>query len=98
AHHVVADLVREMIQNGRRPDQTRPADLDAAAIRVLGEPLGLSAGDITSALDARGFVETRTSAGGIAPAEVARLLARSSDLATSWRTRVGTEKEKRDAA
>jgi argininosuccinate lyase len=49
-----------------------PALLDAAAVEVLGKPLGYSAEALTEILSPRHFVEVRRTLGGPAPDETLR--------------------------
>ncbi len=76
-HHVVARLVRNSLAAGIAPAQVTGSDLDAAAQETIGRPIGMVDATIREALDARRFVETRITAGSVAPSEVDRMLAQA---------------------
>ena len=81
AYHVVGHAVRTAAEQGLRGVDLDAAALDAAALSVLGRPLGLDSGLLARALDPREVVRTRTARGGAAPAEVARMAAACADEA-----------------
>src|SRR5205807_4643931 len=56
AYHVVGDAVREASRRGLRGVDLDGAMLDAAAVRVVGRPLGLAARDLGDLLDPRTVV------------------------------------------
>jgi argininosuccinate lyase len=74
AHAVAAAVVRLAVSAGIEADNISPGLVDRAAGGVIGEPLGLSWGLISRALDPVRFVETRTLPGGPAPDEMRRAL------------------------
>ena len=71
AHRVVGAVVARALEEGRPPAATTPADVRAAAERVLGTPLDVSPEVIASALDPWQGVLARRLLGGPAP-EVVR--------------------------
>jgi argininosuccinate lyase len=73
AYHVVGHAVRTAAQQGLRGVDLDPAALDAAAVAVLGQPLGLDASSLARILDPREVVRSRTARGGAAPTEVCRM-------------------------
>lgn len=75
AHHVVARLVHICLDRGITPSTVSQQELDEAAAAEGRAAPGLGSDAIREALDPDAFVATRTSEGGVAPAEVARLLA-----------------------
>ncbi len=75
AHHVVARLVRICALENISRVNVSATVLDRASGETLGRALGLTDKELAGALDPLEFVRTRTSAGGIAPTEVAHLLA-----------------------
>ena len=72
AHQIVGILVRLCEDRGVGPDGATPALLDEAAIDYHGEPAGLDAAQIKTALDPGRFIAARTMRGGPAPAESLR--------------------------
>jgi argininosuccinate lyase len=70
AHHVVARFVRDSIAAGHRPAEASGALLDRAAQETIGRALSVSSRDLRDMLDARRFLDTRVSEGGVAPARV----------------------------
>lgn len=74
AHHIVARLVRNALEEGLSPADVTSDMLDAACRSVHLKPVGLSAGVIRGSLEARGFIESRGSFGGTAASEVEGLL------------------------
>jgi len=76
AHRVVAALVKAAEARGIRDvRQVDPGMVEEAAQQVLGRPLGVPAERLREALDPVHFVAVRTVRGGVAPAEVQRMLA-----------------------
>lgn len=73
-HHVVARLVRNSLREGVIPAQVTGAALDTAALETIGSTLKYTDEQVRDALNPRRFVETRTSAGGVCPNEIERLL------------------------
>jgi argininosuccinate lyase len=73
AYRVVGQAVRRASAAGLRGTQIDGALLDACAADLTGQPLGLTGRDLTETLDPERIVTGRTSLGGAAPAEVARM-------------------------
>ena len=77
AHSVVAALVKAAEARGIRDvRQLEPALVEEVARQVLGRPLGVPAEKLQQALDPVHFVAVRAVRGGVAPAEVRRMIAR----------------------
>jgi argininosuccinate lyase len=74
AHHVVAEFVTALRAEGKTLPAASLADLDAAAVKVVGKPTGLSADSYQKATDPRVFIERRAIIGGPAPQEVRRAI------------------------
>lgn len=75
AHNVVGRVVRETIEAGRTAMDITAADLDAASKALFGHELGLSATEVSKALDPAENLKTRTVTGGPAPALMADMIA-----------------------
>ncbi|MCC7046057.1 MAG: argininosuccinate lyase [Alphaproteobacteria bacterium] len=73
-HHFVARLVRICVGEKLLPRQVTLAHADRAAMETLGRKLPITEAFLKDNLDAEMFVRTRTTRGGVAPAEVDRLL------------------------
>ncbi|MFO7173110.1 MAG: argininosuccinate lyase [Bacillota bacterium] len=106
AHRVVSAAVREALARGIEDVRRVPSALwEEAAARVLGRPLRLDPERVRQALDPEHFVAVRRVRGGVAPAEVRRMLAdrqgRHQDL-VRWlreaRDRLERARAKLDAA
>ncbi len=76
-HHIVGRLVRNCMRDQVRPDGVTGAALDMAARETAGVTVGLTDAMVREALDPRRFVETRVTAGSVAPSEVDRLMAQA---------------------
>ncbi|UCF97450.1 MAG: hypothetical protein JSV89_20100 [Spirochaetaceae bacterium] len=74
AHHISGTVVRIAAERNITADRVDAALLDEAAERVLGKPAGFSDAEVHEALDPRHFVESHTVRGGVAPAEVERMV------------------------
>ncbi|WP_374713047.1 argininosuccinate lyase [Symbiobacterium terraclitae] len=75
AHSVAAALVKLAEAKGIRDvRQVEPGLVEEAALQVLGRPLGVPAEKLRQALDPVHFVAVRTVRGGVAPAEVRRMI------------------------
>jgi argininosuccinate lyase len=98
AYRVVGHAVRTAADQGLRGVDLDAAALDAAAVAVLGRSLGLDGGSLAKALDPREVVRTRTSRGGAAPAEVARMAAACTAQADELSAQARTRREHFDAA
>jgi len=70
AYQVVAHAVRATVADGGTGRDITAARLDAAALVVLGEPLGLDPDELTDLVDPVAIVATRTGIGGAAPQTV----------------------------
>jgi len=73
AYRVVGHAVREASARGLRGIDIDGGLLDAAAAELTGQPLGLAGLDLSGVLDPGRIVASRTSLGGAAPEEVARM-------------------------
>ena len=73
AYQVVGIAVRRANAAGLRGLDLDGRMLDEAAVEQTGEPLGLTGRDLSEVLDPRRIVETRTAAGGAAPAVVEQM-------------------------
>ncbi len=74
AHAVVTIVVKLAESEGVGAGGISPGLIDRAAEGVIGEPLGLSADEVSRALDPVRFVELRTLPGGPAPQAMRRAL------------------------
>jgi argininosuccinate lyase len=70
AHHIVARFVRDSIAADHRPAEASAELLDLAARETIGRALEVSVADLRDMLDARRFLDTRLSEGGVAPERV----------------------------
>jgi argininosuccinate lyase len=74
AHRIVGAAVRRALDAGDDQGGIDAARLDAAAIEVTGNPLGLADADVREALDPEAAVARRTGTGGAAPAATRRMI------------------------
>lgn len=74
AHHIVADLVRNALERGLKPDEIEYGDALAAIERELGHPLAISEEAIMQALDPGRSIEARRSVGAASPDETRRMI------------------------
>jgi argininosuccinate lyase len=74
AHHVSGTVVRLAAERSITADQVDAKLLDEAAERVLGKPAGFTDDEVHEALDPMHFVESHNVCGGVAPAEVERMV------------------------
>jgi argininosuccinate lyase len=74
AHHVVTEFVTALRAEGKTLPAATLADLDAAAVKTIGRPSGLTDEAYRQATDPRVFVERRAIIGGPAPREVRRAI------------------------
>jgi argininosuccinate lyase len=74
AHHVVGRAVRELVEEGLRPDALTPERLSAAAERAVGRPVAIPADALADALDPEACVAGRVQAGSASPGEVAAMI------------------------
>ena len=63
-------FVRDSIAAGHRPAEASAELLDRAARETIGRALQVSGPDLRAMLDARRFLDTRLSEGGVAPERV----------------------------
>jgi argininosuccinate lyase len=95
AYVVVGEAVRSAARLGLRGVDLTGEMLDRAAVERIGRPLGLSGADLSSVLDPREIVLTRTAPGGAAP-DVVRSM---SESCRAWAAEVRVEAQRRaDAA
>jgi argininosuccinate lyase len=66
--------------------------LDAAAKEYTGRPIGLAGSDLSEVTDPRSIVETRTAAGGAAPAVVEGMAASCAAQAAELRAAVRAQR------
>lgn len=83
AYRVVGSTVRRVSGDGRRGMDITGADIDAAALELLGAPIGMRELDLTEVLDPQRIVQTRQAQGGAAPELVVNM---AEDLANSARS------------
>lgn len=76
AYRIVGDTVRAASRDGRPGMAITVADLDAAAVEITGQRLGLDPEPLAAVLDPRAIVATRTASGGAAPQVTAEMAAR----------------------
>jgi len=83
-HIIVADVVRLLTEQGKTAADTTPELVDQAAKNIIGEPVGLPAKSLQTAMDPVKFVEAHDSRGGVAPKEVLRMVGeRRADLSAA---------------
>ncbi|MBV1799703.1 argininosuccinate lyase [Siccirubricoccus sp. G192] len=75
AHNIVALVVRDALEAGKRADMIRSADLDAAAGTLFGKPLGIAEAALRQALDPAENIRARTVLGGPAPGNMRDMIA-----------------------
>lgn len=92
AYRVVGDAVRSAAAQGLAAVDLDGTALDAAAVRVLGRPLGLAGRDLADALDPAAVVATRTGPGGAAPDVVRAMAARLADDAAALTSSVAARR------
>lgn len=80
AHQIVGILVRFCEERGIRPLDVSTELLDEAAIEYMGQPAGLGAASLKTALDPVAAVHRRTLYGGPAPSEVQQRLSEYKSL------------------
>jgi argininosuccinate lyase len=86
AHTIVSRVVREADAAGITDVRTiDPERVHAIAREVVGHDVALTPADMARALNADNFVAVRTSTGGAAPSEVARMAAERAEVATEFR-------------
>ncbi len=73
-HAIVADVVRQLCDEGKTADMITPDVVDKAAIKITGEQVNLTDKVLQSAMGAVEFVEAHNSRGGVAPEEVLRMV------------------------
>ncbi|WP_433675797.1 argininosuccinate lyase [Microbacterium gorillae] len=86
AHTIVSRVVREADAAGITDVRTiDPERVHAIAREVVGHDVTLTPADMARALNADNFVAVRTSTGGAAPSEVARMASERSEVAAEFR-------------
>ncbi len=80
AHHVVGAIVHDAVEAGMTAEDIDATMVNRIAEPIVGRPLGLSDDFVRSCLDPRQAVAARTTTGGTAPSEVARILAEQQKL------------------
>ena len=94
AYRVVGHAVRRASAEGRSGGGIDGALLDASALEITGRPLGLTGHDLSAVLDPWQIVASRTTLGGAAPDEVARM---AGHVAAEARGLAGEARRWRDA-
>lgn len=74
AHGIVGEVVRAMVSEGKPASEIGPERVEQAALKLTGEPVSLCPELVRAALDPVCFVNAHDSAGGVAPAEVHRMV------------------------
>jgi argininosuccinate lyase len=87
AYLVVGRAVTRAGREGLRGVDLTGEMLDRAAEEQIGRPLGLTGADLSSVLDPRAIVQTRSAPGGAAPEVVERMAAGCADTASALATR-----------
>ncbi len=85
AYQVVGTTVRDASRRGLRGIDITGQMIDAAAVELLGRPLGFENRDLAGVLDPRSIVETRRATGGAAPAVVSEMAESSASNAAALR-------------
>jgi argininosuccinate lyase len=98
AHGVVAEVVRQVWEDGGLAQAITNGIVDAAAEKVTGRPAGLSEASLARALDPTAFVEAHASRGGAAPEEVVRMIAERKKTLADAQTRHRDRLARLDAA
>ena len=88
AYVVVGETVRTASRQGLRGIDITGEMLDQAALEHRGQTLGLTGADLTSVLDPKQIVMTRTSEGGAARAAVQAMIGSCRDQVADLRTTV----------
>lgn len=78
AHHIVARLVKNCIDQKISPAEMTPGMLDHAAIEVTGRSLKLSVETVKESMDVKYIIENRETLGGPGRKQVTRMLKRRS--------------------
>ena len=90
AHTIVSKVVANADANGIRDvRELRTAEIAETAHAVCGRRVDISEDSVRRALDADNFVQIRTSRGGVAPSEVARMAAdrlKKAEVFADWHT------------
>jgi argininosuccinate lyase len=92
AYQIVGIAVRTAHEAGLRGVDLDGAMLDAAAKEYTGRPIGLAGSDLSEVTDPRSIVETRTAAGGAAPAVVEGMAASCAAQAAELRAAVRAQR------
>jgi argininosuccinate lyase len=75
AHEIIHDFVLTSREQKIPASKARAELLDEAAQKVLGRKLGMTEARLRELLDPAYFIEVTNSRGGVAPDEVARMIA-----------------------
>jgi argininosuccinate lyase len=75
AHHILNNFINVSKKSGRAATDAHLDDLEAAATKVIGKPLGMSQETLRKSLDPKEFVQVTGSRGGVAVPEAQRMLA-----------------------
>ncbi|MGH3422465.1 MAG: lyase family protein, partial [Streptosporangiaceae bacterium] len=98
AYLLVGEAVRRASREGLRGVDVTGEMLDDAAEKTAGHRLGLSGADLTSVLDPRAIVSTRSLPGGAAPDIVRQMAADCAVAASGVRAQAGGGSRKIEAA
>jgi len=74
SHHIVARLVRNAIEEGKRPWEVTSEMVEKAALEMLGTPVKLNVEIIRRALDPIEFINSRVTEGSVNPKKIAEML------------------------
>ena len=77
AHQIVATMVREAIDEGKKPMSITAETVDRAAVEYTGHALGFDQDSINEVLDPHNRIKMRTLKGGVAPEEVRKQIVES---------------------
>lgn len=98
AHQIVGLFVRRAIEAGQTPQTVAAELLAAAAQEVASLPIAIDDAELRLILDGRNFLDTRTSEGSVAPAEVRRHIAAMRQTLAQARTQANRRCASREAA
>ncbi|MBE7560231.1 hypothetical protein HS125_15350 [bacterium] len=97
-HAIVAEVVRTLYDQGRTAAEITPPIVDAAARKIIGEPVDLTPEQLESALDPVKFVEAHKCRGGVAPAETRRMVRQRNQVVAAERRRQAERKQRLEEA
>jgi argininosuccinate lyase len=98
AHQITAILVRNAIEQGKKPREINSQFVDQAAREYVGQPIELGDDCIHQVLDPLRAVTARTLTGGTAPAEVQRQIETSLARLRRDRDTLAAKKQKLEEA